>query len=59
MAAKTKKPTNFLREDVARMIAEDLDVMPHMLDNLADAIIVVVRERVLREIQSYARQNIR
>lgn len=44
-----------LQEDVTAMIADNDTDSP----TLAHDIIVVVRERVLREIQSYARENIR
>ena len=50
---------NLLQADVAAMIgdAELLDKGDR--ERLAHDIIVVVRERVLRELASYARENIR
>lgn len=50
-----------LRKDVANMIrdtAQEYDA-PDSPEELAHDIIVVVRERVLREIETYARENVR
>lgn len=47
---------NLLREDVASMLR---DRGEDSADSLAQDVIVVVRERVLAELSSYARENIR
>lgn len=53
--------SKMLQEDVAAMIRDglkcDCDQVPS--GELAWAVITVIRERVLREIESYARENIR
>lgn len=51
--------SKLLQEDVAAMIADTGRVVGLESDQLARAIITVVRERVLRELSSYARENIR
>lgn len=48
-----------LQQDVAAMISETDRVVGREAEELAHDIIVVVRERVLREIAGYARENIR
>lgn len=48
-----------LQRDVAAMITETGRFLEHESDELARDIIVVVRERVLKEIESYAREQIR
>lgn len=53
--------SNLLQADVAAMIrdtAQEYD-RPGSAEELAHDIIVVVRERVLREIGTYARENVR
>lgn len=65
--AKTKRGwvdnrRDLLQEDVAAMIRDRVsshDRPETIADELAHDIIVVVRERVLRQIESYARENIR
>lgn len=61
MANRSTKKTDLLKEDVASMIRDTMQDYdrPTIAEDLAADIIVVVRERVLREIQSYARKNIR
>lgn len=51
-----------LRQDVAAMIREypnEVSADQEAAEELAGDIVTVVRERVLREIESYARENIR
>lgn len=63
MAHKQAHTDRMLREDVAKMIQDARDNIG-MWDDISDeelakGIITVVRERVLREISTYARENIR
>jgi len=51
--------SDLLQKDVAAMISESERIIGLEADELAHDIIVVVRERVLREIESYARENVR
>ncbi len=51
--------SDLLRNDVSAMISETGRVIGREADELAHDIIVVVRERVLRELEAYARENIR
>lgn len=48
-----------LQQDVAALIQDTQRIIGVEADELAHDIIIVVRERVLREIESYARENIR
>jgi hypothetical protein len=57
--AKRASESDLLLKDVAAMISETERVIGREAEELAHDIIVVVRERTLREIESYARENIR
>jgi hypothetical protein len=48
-----------LQGDVAAMISESERIIGREAEELAHDIIVVVRERVLTELSTYARENIR
>lgn len=49
-----------LQNDVADLLHDAVGVLsPQERGQLAHEIITIVRERVLREIESYARQNVR
>jgi hypothetical protein len=61
---ETRKPRRTDRDeplaaDVAQMISNRCHNGEATMPELAHDIIVVVRERVLREIESYARENVR
>lgn len=59
---RTRRPgqrVDLLQEDVAAMISESQRIIGREAEELAHDIIVVVRERVLRQLASYARENIR
>jgi hypothetical protein len=52
-----RRRADLLKDDVAAMIRESRGVIHE--GELAANIITVVRERVLQEVQTYARENIR
>lgn len=51
--------SKLLQDDVSAMISDSRRIIGREADELARDIIVVVRERVLAELSSYARENIR
>jgi hypothetical protein len=53
------KGSDLLQHDVAAMIGDADTLYPEDREELARQIIVVVRERVLMEIESYARTHVR
>ncbi len=65
MPFKQAHTDRFLQEDVAAMILDNTaatcqtDAQAKGMRALAKDIITVVRERVLREIQTYTRNNVR
>lgn len=56
---QTRRRRDLLQHDVAAMILDALQEGDADRDKLAHDIIVVVRERVLRELSTYARETIR
>lgn len=58
-SARRADQSRILRDDVASMIGDADTLYEDDRRQLAHEIITVVRERVLREIESYARENVR
>lgn len=60
---RTRARRDLLKEDVTEMIRERFatatPIRKDAAEELAHDLIVVIRERFLREIESYARENIR